>query len=60
MGPLLGGGGIACLTNTLYGHKECKMDLVSHYSAIGDTISCDAPYSAICFRGKFFLRCPPC
>ena len=34
--------------------------LVSHYSAIGDTISCDAPYSAIGFRGKFFLRCPPC
>ena len=33
-------------------------DLVSHYSAIGDTISCDAPCSAIGFRGKFFLRCP--
>ena len=32
--------------------------LVSHYSAIGDTISCDGPYSAIGFRGKFFLRCP--
>ena len=32
--------------------------LVSHYSAIGDAISCDAPYSAIGFRGKFFLRCP--
>ena len=32
--------------------------LVSHYSAIGDTISCDAPYSAIGVRGKFFLRCP--
>ena len=30
--------------------------LVSHYSAIGDTISCDAPYSAIGFRGKLFLR----
>ena len=26
-----------------------------HYSAIGDTISCDAPYSAIGFRGKRFL-----
>ena len=26
----------------------------------GDTISCVAPYSAIGFRGKFFLRCPPC
>ena len=34
--------------------------LVSHYSAIGDTVSCDAPYSAMGFRGKFFLRCPPC
>ena len=34
--------------------------LVSHKSAIGDTISCDAPYSAIGFRGNFFfLRCPP-
>ena len=32
--------------------------LVSHYSAIGDTISCDAPYSAIGFRGKFFLQYP--
>ena len=32
---------------------------VSHYSGIGNTISCDAPYSAIGFRGKFFLRCPP-
>ena len=28
-------------------------------SAIGDTISCDAPYSAIGFRGTLFLRCPP-
>ena len=34
--------------------------VVSHYSAIGDTISCDAPYSAIGFRGKLFLRYPPC
>ena len=25
---------------------------MSHYSAIGDTISCDAPYSAIGFRGR--------
>ena len=33
--------------------------LMSHYSAIGDTISCDAPYSAIGFRAKLFLRCPP-
>ena len=28
-------------------------------SAIGNTISCDAPYSAIGFRGKLFLRYPP-
>ena len=28
--------------------------LVSHYSAICNTISCDAPYSGIVFRGKFF------
>ena len=33
---------------------------MSHHSAIGDTISCDAPYSAIGFRGKIFLRYPPC
>ena len=32
---------------------------VSHYSAIDDTISCNAPYSAIGFRGKLFLRYPP-
>ena len=32
----------------------------SNYSVIGDTISCDAPYSAIGFRGKLFLRYPPC
>ena len=31
---------------------------MSHYSAIGDTISCDAPYSAIGFRGKPFMRYP--
>ena len=37
-----------------------KLILASHYSATGDTISWDAPYSAIGFRGKFFLRCPPC
>ena len=30
--------------------------LVSHYGAIGDTISCDAPYSVIGFGGKLFLR----
>ena len=33
--------------------------LVSHSCAIGDTISCDAPYSAIGFRGKLLLRYPP-
>ena len=34
--------------------------LVSHCSAIGDTISCDAPHSAIGLSNlKFFLRCPP-
>ena len=30
-----------------------KCASVSHDSAIGDTISCNAPYSAIGFRGKF-------
>ena len=35
------------------------LNLVSHYSAIADTILCDAPYSAIGFRGKLFLRYPP-
>ena len=30
-----------------------------HYSAIGDTLSCDAPYSAIVFRGKLLLRYLP-
>ena len=37
--------------------KTCS---VSHCSAIGDIVSCDAPYSAIGFRGKPFLRYPPC
>ena len=32
--------------------------LVSHYSAIGDTISRDAPYSTIGFRDKLCLRYP--
>ena len=32
--------------------------IVSHYSAVGNTISCDAPYSAIGFKGKLFLRYP--
>ena len=32
--------------------------LVSHYSAIGDTISCDAPYSAIGFRDKLLCDTP--
>ena len=39
---------------------QCGPDLVSHYSAIGDTISCDAPYGAIGFKDKLFLRYPPC
>ena len=33
--------------------------LVSQYSAICDTISCDAPYSAIGVGGEHFLRYPP-
>ena len=33
-------------------HKVPSTCVVSHYSAIGDTISCDAPKSAIGFRGK--------
>ena len=33
-------------------------DLVSHYSAIGPVISCDAPHRVIGFRGKLFLRYP--
>ena len=36
--------------------SNALFSLVSHYSAIGDTISCDAPYSAIGFRGKLPLR----
>ena len=35
---------------------EPVYNLVSSKSAIGDTISCDAPYSAIGFRGKLFLQ----
>ena len=35
--------------------RPCPANLVSHYSAIGDIISCDAPHSAIGFRGKFFF-----
>ena len=34
-------------------------DLSVHYSAIGDTISCDAPYGAIGLRGRLFLPPPP-
>ena len=40
-------------------HRQNLFTLVSRYSTIGDTISCDAPYSAIGFRGKLFLRYPP-
>ena len=32
---------------------------MSQLSAIADTISCDAPYSAIGFRGNLLLRYPP-
>ena len=32
--------------------------IVSHYSAIGATISCDAPKNALGSRGKLFLRYP--
>ena len=35
-----------------------KIILVSHYSAIGDAVSCDPPCSAIGFRGMVFLRYP--
>ena len=35
------------------------LNLVSHYSAIGDTISCDARYGVIGFRAKLFLRDTP-
>ena len=38
--------------------KEKLRTLVSHCSAVGETISCDAPYSTIGFRGKIFLRYP--
>ena len=37
---------------------SCPSVLVSHYSAIGDTISCDAPYSAIGFRGMLLCDAP--
>ena len=38
--------------------REIVLCLVSHYSAIGVTISCDAPFCAIGFRAKLFLRYP--
>ena len=37
-----------------------RVALVFYYSAIGDTILCDAPYSAKGFRGELCLRYPPC
>ena len=41
-------------------HLGFLAPLVSHSCAIGDTISCDAPFfCAIGFRGKFLPRCPP-
>ena len=53
-------GGKARLANGVWRHSPANFSrhhllLVSHYSAIGDTISCDAPYSAMGFRGKFFV-----
>ena len=57
-----------CLNVRKLYHPPCRFDadlekknsifLVSHYSAIGDVISCDASISAIGFRGKLFLRYP--
>ena len=38
----------------------CAKLVSPHYSATGDTISCDAPCSAIGFRGELFLRYHPC
>ena len=35
-----------------------RLCLVSHCSAIGDTVSCDGPCSSIDFRGKLVLRYP--
>ena len=40
-------------THTPHAHAHTHTHSVSHYSVIGDTISCDAPYSVIGFRGKF-------
>ena len=49
--------------NPRLGHQDkfnCLIpSLESHFSAIGDTISCDAPYCAVGFRGKLFLQYPP-
>ena len=42
------------------GHSSVQLGYGSCYSAIGDTISCNAPYSATGFRGQLFLRHPPC
>ena len=39
--------------------QRLTMFLVSHYSAISDTIACDTPYSAKGFIGKLLLRYPP-
>ena len=72
--PLSGFGGIPKTSIWRHGHTEIlppheqrvllcclkgQKRLVSHYSAIGDTISCDAPYSTIGYGGKLFLRYPP-
>ena len=57
--PLVVGAGIALPLHPLHVMEAKRRgNLVSHYSAIGDTISCDAPYSAIGCRGKLSLRYP--
>ena len=43
----------------LLGFAVFFQDLVTHHSAIADTISCNAPCSAIGFSGKLFPRYPP-
>ena len=47
------------LLNRFRGDSVAILHSTLRYSTIGDTISCDAPYSAIDFRGKLFLRSPP-
>ena len=49
------------LLSTTSSYFTCTSDtnLVSHYSATGDTISCDARYSATGSEASFFLRSSP-